>query len=335
MSSVGRLAARAAANARAARFEVAPPAAAAGWAAGGRSGASGSTVGTVATPAAGLPRLGAYAPGRVSMPTVVSATPIAASAAAARVPHLVAVGAGADALPTTKGMPRGGVPAGTTGEHVDFGNTELAFGGKSTVELLRSYAIFRLCTISALTTHAAGLIRFGRAVSERLTEWGVRVSFFHQFCVTEAGVAAKLAELKAAGIGGILDYAAEADVSPDAAAATAATVASGAGTTGLDAELDANLVSVIRAITDASHKGGGFAAVKMTGLAPPELLQHITNMLHDHRRAFRRFNKNSLPNPYADLHVPPSEFVRVLAGPRISERDVRVLQHDCICTRRL
>lgn len=60
----------------------------------------------------------------------------------------------------------------------------------------------------------------------------------------------------------------------------------------------------------------------MTSIATPELLQHVSAMLEDHRRAFRRFNFSQVLNPYLDLHVPCSTFLSALKGPRISEDDV-------------
>jgi hypothetical protein len=43
----------------------------------------------------------------------------------------------------------------------------------------------------------------------------------------------------------------------------------------------------LQAIEEASHQMQGFAAVKMTSLGKPELLEHVSTCLHAVRRLFR------------------------------------------------
>ena len=45
-------------------------------------------------------------------------------------------------------------------------------------------------------------------------------------------------------------------------------------------------------------------------------------MLHDHRRAFRRFNIDLDTNPYVNLRVSPARMRRVLAGPELTNAEV-------------
>lgn len=181
--------------------------------------------------------------------------------------------------------------------------------------------------------------------------------------------------MRRAGIGAILDYAAEADVAPGAQAAAppspdaaAATLTAGLGSTGqggharpghvagsaadaaaeAEADLDGHLALTITGIRDAGSEaaagsstssgnssrsaaetaaaataGFGFAAVKLTSLARPELLQRVSSMLHEHRRAWRRFNVAAPPagNPYLDVTVSRDAFVRALRGPSLSQED--------------
>jgi hypothetical protein len=75
--------------------------------------------------------------------------------------------------------------------------------------------------------------------------------------------------------------------------------------------------------------------LQLTGLAEPELLQHISKMLHDHRRAFRRFNTAQVVNPYLDVEITREHFIKMLRGPRITETDVRThccMQQHWTCT---
>lgn len=87
-------------------------------------------------------------------------------------------------------------------------------------------------------------------------------------------------------------------------------------------ELDGNLKQSIQGIRDASNEGG-FAAVKLTSMARPELLQRVSTLLQGHRRAWRRFNMRLPPhgNPYLDLMVSKTDFVRQVKGPNISPED--------------
>ncbi|RYG52441.1 hypothetical protein EON67_01250 [archaeon] len=71
----------------------------------------------------------------------------------------------------------------------------------------------------------------------------------------------------------------------------------------------------------------------MTGLAQPELLQMMSGMLHDHRRAFRRFNMSHVPNPYLNTTITRAGFASVLHGPLLSESDVRPHIPPRLCVR--
>jgi hypothetical protein len=64
-----------------------------------------------------------------------------------------------------------------------------------------------------------------------------------------------------------------------------------------------------------------FLDVQLTAIAQPELLQHVSSILHDHRRAFRRFNVDLIPSPYTDLRIGHELFRSVLAGPRLSAHE--------------
>ena len=163
--------------------------------------------------------------------------------------------------------------------------------GRTTAELLRSFIVFKLCTVRPLVQNGAALLKLGRAVSATLTDEIVRRSFFAQFCagVDAASIQPTIDALKARGIGAILDYAAESDVSEGgpAAAATTATAQQPAAPApvGPEAALDHNLAVSLAAVTTA--KGcGGFAAVKVSSLGEPDLLLLLTRLVAAHRAAW-------------------------------------------------
>lgn len=82
-----------------------------------------------------------------------------------------------------------------------------------------------------------------------------------------------------------------------------------------EAELDANLDHSIQGVRTAKDTGG-FAAVKMTSISKPELLQSVSVVLHAHRRAFRALRHSgggpgqpTTGNPYTHLKVTREKFI--------------------------
>lgn len=241
--------------------------------------------------------------------------------------------------------------AGASPGLLDFSDTQRVFKDRSTLSLIRSLVVFKLCTVRPLVSNAKRLIDLSNTIlGRRITSFAVKHVFFAQFCAGEDAedIQPTLLQLRQAGIGSILDYAAEADVAAEATAtATAGRSGDDAararladGDSQSEAELDAHLSLSLRGVRDAGQSAGGFAAVKMTSLAPPELLQRISGILHDHRRAFRRFAAAS-PSadsallagaspavaalggeaPYLRIAVSRADFKRLLCGPSLSAED--------------
>ena len=108
---------------------------------------------------------------------------------------------------------------------LDFGDTRIAYASLSTADLLRAVGVFTACGCAPLVRNAEPLLGLAtRVLGARFVGAVVRPTFFRHFCVGEdvAGIAPVLARLRGAGIGGILDYAAEADLADDGASAAAA-----------------------------------------------------------------------------------------------------------------
>ncbi len=111
---------------------------------------------------------------------------------------------------------------------VDFGDTAVAYRSLATSDLVRAYLVFRACGLRALVTHADSLLRAAYTVlGTSLTEALVKATFFRHFCAGETaqGIRPRVEALRRAGVGGILDYAAEADVAAMASPAQAETTA--------------------------------------------------------------------------------------------------------------
>lgn len=100
-------------------------------------------------------------------------------------------------------------------QKLDFTNTAQAYKSKSTGELFRTLAIFKLCTIGPLVENSEKLLKFSRGVfGDTLTSLVLKYTFFQHFCAGEDGesIRPKVERLRKSNVGGILDYAAEADV---------------------------------------------------------------------------------------------------------------------------
>jgi len=139
--------------------------------------------------------------------------------------------------------------------------------------------------------HARTLHDTSRYVlGDRLTDWFIRQSFFSVFCSgrNREETMQMLQELEKRGVGGILDYAAEADVDESqkrddvgmtdrARDQTSALTYDYAG----EALCDEHAAISLEAIRAAGP--GGFAAVKMTSLGNPELLQRMSTVINEVR----------------------------------------------------
>jgi proline dehydrogenase len=122
--------------------------------------------------------------------------------------------------------------------------------------------------VRPLVQHADNLLRqcyaiLGKAPTEAL----VRATFFSHFCAGEDSVSIKprVASLRKAGVGGILDYAAEADSAPSTAQAYAGgdiqcRVYDYQSERQCDAHVN-TFLDCIRAVKDVSPEG--FAAIKV------------------------------------------------------------------------
>ncbi|KAK9865686.1 hypothetical protein WJX84_004061 [Apatococcus fuscideae] len=133
-------------------------------------------------------------------------------------------------------------------------------------------AVFRACGLPPLVQHALALYQGSRRVLGRhTTDALVRHTFFKQFCGGECdqGIKPVLSYLHQNGIGPIINYAAEDDVSSAQAGADMAELA---------CDHACNIFR--KSIHDAAHvEGRGFMAIKVSALGPPNMLRRASALL--------------------------------------------------------
>jgi len=185
-----------------------------------------------------------------------------------------------------------------------FDDTKNAFASKSNFELLRSWLIFKVCAIGPVVRHCDTLYNISlKILGGKLTHGIMRHALFNHFCAGETSkdIVPKMNRLKGFGVGGILDYAAEAK---EEAAVTGAAATPDMSVYSGEAVCDANaeiFLEAIRAVRDATPDG--FAAVKLSGLGDPKLLERMSSCLVQMTCLFQRMSDGSaqteaLQKPY-------------------------------------
>ncbi|PJF18836.1 Proline dehydrogenase [Paramicrosporidium saccamoebae] len=136
------------------------------------------------------------------------------------------------------------------------------FADRSSSELLRNLAVYKACSYSWLANCTPSIIKAASAVHLGTPLYAViRRTLFRQFCGGENSEDVKQAmeSLQNKGIGVILDYAAEIDLSP---LKTSAPESRDEANSYHDGVRD----NIIRAITTAKSSANPFVAIKLTGL---------------------------------------------------------------------
>nr|CCA23007.1 proline oxidase putative [Albugo laibachii Nc14] len=227
--------------------------------------------------------------------------------------------------------------------HISFEDTENIFASKSTAELLRAFAVFEICKFKSLVKYSDKLIDFayGRFPGKRFTNQVLRATFFGHFCGGEdfKEIQPVIRELQAAGIGAILDYAAEEDVQcprdlngVPQKLVTARTYDYENEST-CDANAEIAKVAIISAGRSIREGESAFAAIKCTALGKPELLLRMSSIIVQAQLLFLNLDA---PN----LSRPKSQYLKRLidygtlsagfknAGSQMNEHEIKALFHD-------
>lgn len=188
---------------------------------------------------------------------------------------------------------------------VNFSDSASAHGNKSTYQLIRAIAVFKACHFPLLVKHAEGLIGMSEKVlGSTITNTLVKHSFFGHFCAGEDSADMKpvIDKLEQNNISPILDYAAESEDSQDDGVVEAdigiftqppfnqpARVYDYKSECECDRHVEI-FKSCIRSVQDVSPTHG-FAALKVTALGNPKLLERMSTMIVEVKNLFSKFDK--------------------------------------------
>lgn len=202
---------------------------------------------------------------------------------------------------------------------VNFNDSKLCFQSKSVSELLRAYLVFQLCRSRLLVQNAELLVDtsykyLGNTVTDTVLRW----TFFGHFCAGQntADMTPAIKRLADAGIGSILDYAAEADIPQRSEEKDHSTTthhddnlltvsrdssisSSGIMYDPLEEELCDRRSKIFEACITSAHelqassnRYPGFAAIKCTALGSPRLLERMSTAIVEIRNLFVHFDSH-------------------------------------------
>uniref|UniRef100_G3SY41 Proline dehydrogenase n=1 Tax=Loxodonta africana TaxID=9785 RepID=G3SY41_LOXAF len=238
-------------------------------------------------------------------------------------------------VPTARGQPTAGpraVPERGAAEAsrppvpaVDFGNAQEAYRSRRNWELVRNLLVLRLCASPALLArHEQLLCVARRLLGQRLFDKLMKMTFYGQFVAGEdqQSIRPLIQHNRAFGVGSILDYGVEEDLSPEEAeqkemeSCTSAAERDGSGTSkrekqyqahrafgdrrdgvisartyfyANEAKCDGHMETFLRCIeASGGVSDDGFSAIKLTALGRPQFLLQFSDVLTKWRRFFHQ-----------------------------------------------
>ncbi|KAM8759969.1 proline dehydrogenase 1, mitochondrial [Acanthopagrus schlegelii] len=206
---------------------------------------------------------------------------------------------------------------------VDFEQTQEAYKSKDSLELLRSLVVFKLCSYDFLVDKNKEIMDIGtKLLGQRAFNQFMKMTFYGQFVAGEDHKAIRplIQKNQAFGVGSVLDYSVEEDISQEEAeqkemdscvsAAEKGSIGEDyrekkykahkqfgdhrGGVTGArtyfyanEAKCDQHMETFIKCIkASAGSSMDGFSAVKMTALGRPQFLLQFSEVLVKWRRFF-------------------------------------------------
>ncbi|TMW57241.1 hypothetical protein Poli38472_003166 [Pythium oligandrum] len=201
-----------------------------------------------------------------------------------------------------------------SGKELSFRDTKQIFRYKTTAELVRAYGVFAVSQIRWVVKNSDAMLKASYVFpGPAFTNKMLRATFFGHFCAGEDANEIKpvIKALDTAGIGAILDYAAEADVENprDLNGVSQNLVSARTYDYEDESTCDANAAIARQAIIDSgATKARGepaFAAIKCTALGKPELLMRMSSIIVQAHLLF-----NSLDGP--NLSRAKSQYLQKL-----------------------
>lgn len=178
---------------------------------------------------------------------------------------------------------------------LNFSDGETSFKSKSTPSLILSYSVFTLCMFGPLVRNADRLIALSYFLLGRtLTDTVVKATFFKQFCGGETpdDLRPTIQMLEQSGINGILDYAAEnapdeeTELDPPNQPARTFMYQN-------EEQCDHHVdifKACVKAVKDVTPNG--FAALKITALGDPILLERMSKCINECYKLMKEFDTN-------------------------------------------
>ncbi|KAF9167126.1 hypothetical protein DFQ26_005738 [Actinomortierella ambigua] len=191
--------------------------------------------------------------------------------------------------PMMEGLPSSSIPLPSSRSIVqDLRDEDNRIGveKKPTIELLRSMLVYKMCTFQLLVDLAPRLISLAETLHlTPPTYWFVRHSFFAQFCGGETAedCVGTMNSLKDAGIGSILDLSIEADLNEDELAKYTPEQLRAQ----FNKSADNIAAQISTCIETASSLSKSFAAIKITAMGSPLLLQRVSSTLVSLEKTFK------------------------------------------------
>ncbi|KAK7934307.1 hypothetical protein WMY93_005203 [Mugilogobius chulae] len=190
---------------------------------------------------------------------------------------------------------------------IDFEQTQEAYKSKDSLELLRSLVVFKLCSYDFLVDKNKEITALGkRILGQKAFNHVMKMTFYGQFVAGEDHVAIKplIQKNQAYGVGSVLDYSVEEDISSEDAhqndCYVSATDSSSLGNnheekqdfrnchdgvTGTylhtdESKCDRHMETFIKCIKASGGTSmDGFSAIKMTALGRPQFLLDFSEVL--------------------------------------------------------
>jgi proline dehydrogenase len=185
---------------------------------------------------------------------------------------------------------------------VNFNDGAVALATKTNMELIRALGVYHVCGFPWIVQNARTMYTTAtKVLGQTIPDIVVGASFFAHFCGGRSAEDLKptVKRLGSHGVGAILDYAAEADVVEEKLSEVGANkekeLAQIIKISEAHCEVNTSIIfHAIDAAAEAHEEGGmeGFAAVKVTGMGRPELLERISTILNWLRLTFTQMDSN-------------------------------------------
>jgi proline dehydrogenase len=176
-------------------------------------------------------------------------------------------------------------------KEISFNDTKIAFASKTAGDLLRAWLILYGCSFSSLVKRADYMYNLSLSVlGNKITHAMIERTLFRHFCAgkDENDIAKPIRRLQSYGVGGILDYAAEAKEEEASSKQSIeaeklhlkTTAQARVHTYSSESKCDKNMEIFKHAVVAVHNVSpNGFAAVKLSALGEPALLERMSEAL--------------------------------------------------------